>query len=231
MFTGLVEEVGILRASQAIQDGLSLEIAAPAISRKLSLGDSVSCNGVCLTVTKILHKGSQSQGSQPEGFQVHAVSETLQKTGLGKLHQGDAINLEAALSVGAPMGGHYVQGHVDGIGQVKGIETLGDQSREISIRIPKDLARYCVSKGSIAINGVSLTVAAIEECNIKECNIKIALIPHTLKHTNLNALTLNSDVNIEVDILAKYVEKSVAAFLNTGDPDLSKQLQSWGYHV
>jgi riboflavin synthase len=191
VFTGIVKEVGVAGAISGAHDGVRLEIDAPDTAALSSLGDSVSIDGVCLTVVAV--------GAGRLAFD--AVPETLARTSLGSLVRGAPINVEPALRAGEPLGGHYVQGHVDGVGVVRSVEDEGD-GRRIWIDTPPDVLRYAVEKGSIAVHGVSLTVAELDEDGFA-----IAIIPHTLAATTLGDLTRGRLVNLEVDVLAKYVER------------------------
>ena len=192
MFTGIVREVGVAAAISGAHDGVRLEIEAPDTAALSSgLGDSVSIDGVCLTVVAV--------GAGRLAFD--AVPETLARTSLGGLVCRRPVNVEPALRAGEPLGGHYVQGHVDGVGVVRSVEDEGD-GRRIWIDTPPDVLRYAVEKGSIAVHGVSLTVAALDEDGFA-----VALIPHTLAATTLGDLARGQLVNLEVDVLAKYVER------------------------
>ena len=171
--------------------GVRLTVAAPETSRDAIVGDSVAISGVCLTVVAV----------EDELLSFDAVPETLQRSSLGRLGPGDRVNVEPALRAGEPLGGHYVQGHVDGVGAVRSVEAEGDGKR-IWFDAPADLLRYVVEKGSIAVNGTSLTVADTDYGGFA-----VALIPHTLGATNLGGLQPGGRVNLEVDVLAKYVEK------------------------
>ena len=191
MFTGLVEEVG--RVADVVVDGerARLVISAPGVVDDLPLGASVAVDGVCVTATDV----------DAEGFAVDLMRETMRVTALGRLDAGVRVNLERAMKVGDRLGGHLVQGHVDGIGEVIGVEDVPG-TRTLRFRIPVDLTRYLVMKGSVCVNGVSLTVA-----DVQDDAIAIGLIPHTLAATNLGDLTVGSTVNLEVDVVAKYVER------------------------
>ena len=191
MFTGLVEEVG--RVADVVVDGerARLVISAPGVVDDLPLGASVAVDGVCVTATDV----------DAEGFAVDLMRETMRVTALGRLDAGVRVNLERAMKVGDRLGGHLVQGHVDGIGEVIGVEDVPG-TRTLRFRIPVDLTRYLVMKGSVCVNGVSLTVA-----DVQDDVIAIGLIPHTLAATNLGDLTVGSTVNLEVDVVAKYVER------------------------
>ena len=193
MFTGIVRERGTVAAVDGGADGVRLRIDAPATAAQAAVGDSVAINGVCLTVTE------RNGGS----LSFDAVPETLSRTALGRLAPGSAVNLEPALRAGEPLGGHYVQGHVDGVGRVRALEPEGDGVR-LTIEAPEELLRYCVEKGSVAVEGVSLTIAALGD-DVFE----IALIPHTLAETTLASLGPGDPVNLEADVLAKYVERLV----------------------
>lgn len=191
MFTGLVEEVG--RVADIALDGerARLTIDAPHVVTDLPLGASVAVDGVCVTATDVT-------GST---FAVDLMRETLRVTALGRLAPGTRVNLERAMRVGDRLGGHLVQGHVDGIGTVVGIEDVPG-TRTLTLRIPAALTRYLVVKGSLCVAGVSLTVAGVEGPDVR-----IGLIPHTLAATNLGDLTIDDPVNLEVDVIAKYVER------------------------
>lgn len=191
MFTGLVEEVGRVADVTVDHDRARLVIAAPGVVGDLPLGASVAVDGVCVTATDV----------DEDGFAVDLMRETLRVTALGRLDIGVRVNLERAMKVGDRLGGHLVQGHVDGIGEVVGVEDVPG-TRTLRLRIPADLTRYLVMKGSLCLNGVSLTVA-----DVQDDVVAIGLIPHTMAATNLGDLALGSTVNLEVDVVAKYVER------------------------
>jgi riboflavin synthase len=193
MFTGIVRELGRVTTVEGGADGVRLVVAAPATAGAAAVGDSVSVNGVCLTVTDAAN-GSLS---------FDAVPETLRRSSLGRLAPGEEVNLEPALRAGEPLGGHYVQGHVDGIGTLRRSDTEGD-GRRVWIDVPEALGRYLVEKGSVAVEGVSLTVAKLDDEGFA-----VALVPHTLAVTTLGAREPGDELNIEVDVLAKYVERLV----------------------
>jgi riboflavin synthase len=190
MFTGLIREVGTV-LSVAGNETVRLEVEAPSTAGGAALGDSVAVDGVCLTVVSL-------DGSR---LAFDAVPETLARTSLGSLAGGSPVNLEPALRAGDPLGGHYVQGHVDGVGAVRSVEPEGDGVR-MWFDVAADVLRYVVLKGSVAVQGTSLTVADLDDGGFA-----VALIPHTLEATTLGALQPDDRVNIEVDVLAKYVEK------------------------
>ena len=194
MFTGIVRERGTVAAIDGGEAGVRLRIDAPETAAQAAVGDSVAINGVCLTVT-------ERNGTS---LSFDAVPETLSRTALGRLAAGSAVILEPALRAGEPLGGHYVQGHVDGVGRVRSIEPEGDGVR-LAVETPAELLRYCVEKGSITVEGVSLTIAAL-----RDHGFEVALIPHTLAETTLATLAPGDPVNLEADVLAKYVERLIA---------------------
>ena len=187
MFTGLVREVGTV---VSMQDG-RLVLEAPQTARDAQLGDSIAVDGVCLTVV----------ACADSTLSFDTVPETLARTSLGALDHGSRVNLEPSLRAGDAMGGHIVQGHVDAVASVRSIDAEGD-GRRMWFDAPADLLRYVVEKGSIAVSGTSLTVAGTDGGGFA-----VALIPHTLAATNLGALKPGDGVNLEVDVLAKYVER------------------------
>jgi riboflavin synthase len=193
MFTGIIRERGRVADVRGDDVARHLRIEALETSSRLAVGDSVSVDGCCLTATEV------ADGH----FAVTAVPETISRTTLGALVPGDEVNLETATRAGEPLGGHYVQGHVDGVGRVESVEPQAEGSR-MRIAPPPELIRYCVEKGSIAVGGVSLTIAALSDGSVE-----VALVPHTLEQTTLGGAQPGDTVNIEVDILAKYVEKLV----------------------
>lgn len=191
MFTGLIREVGRVLSREGGAAGVRLTIEAPQTAADTQVGDSIAIDGVCLTVVAVAG----------DTFAFDAVPETLDRTSLGTLDHGSRVNLEPALRAGEALGGHYVQGHVDGVGAVRTVEPEGDGKR-IWFDAPPELLRYVVEKGSIAVQGTSLTVAAVNDAGFA-----VALIPHTLEATTLGALEPEDRVNLEADVLAKYVEK------------------------
>jgi riboflavin synthase len=193
MFTGIVRERGRVAAVSGGAEGMRLVVAAPETTRASSRGDSVAINGVCLTVT------DRDDGTL--AFQ--AVPETLERSTLGRLEPGAVVNVEPALRAGDPLGGHIVQGHVDGVGRVRSSAPEGD-GRRVWVDAAAELLRYAVEKGSITVEGVSLTVAALHDDAFE-----VALIPHTVAETTLSLLEPGQRVNLEVDVLAKYVERLV----------------------
>ena len=191
MFTGIVREVGRASSIGGHDGGVRLEIAAPATAAATAIGDSVSIDGCCLTAVAV------ADGR----IAFEAVPETLSRTSLGGLAAGDRVNVEPALRAGEPLGGHYVQGHVDGVGVVRSSDPEGT-GRRVWIDAAPGLLRYAVEKGSIAVQGASLTVAALDDAGFA-----VALVPHTLTATTLGAYGPGHAVNLEVDVLAKYVER------------------------
>jgi riboflavin synthase len=192
MFTGLVQTTGTVRRVEPDGDGAHIEVST-ALGAELSEGDSVAVNGVCLTAVE----------AHREGFRADVMAETLRRSSLGPLAPGDPVNLELPLRAGAPLGGHVVQGHVDGTGTVEDVRDEG-LSRVVGIACDGDLLRYVVEKGSIAVDGVSLTVASVDDHGFT-----VSLIPETLERTTLGEAAPGRVVNLEVDVLAKYVEKLV----------------------
>jgi riboflavin synthase len=190
MFTGLIAELGSVADVRRDEDGATLQIAS-RLAGELQEGDSIAVNGVCLTAVEI----------DGEGFQAQAMNETLERSSLAGLRAGTRVNLELALRAQDRLGGHVVQGHVDGTGIVRAIRPEGF-ARVLEIDVDSRLARYLVEKGSVAVDGVSLTVSAL-----RDEGFSVSLIPETLERTNLGAVIAGTRVNIEVDILAKHVER------------------------
>jgi riboflavin synthase len=192
MFTGLIEEIGVIASVD--QDGRRrIRVTAPRIAGELRIGDSIAVNGVCLTAVE----------ATDSWFSADLAAETISRTSLLQLRNGQAVNLELPTRAGTPLGGHIVQGHVDGVGQVIRFEPVtGADDWKLTVGLPRGLERYVVPRGSIALEGISLTVA-----DMKEGEIAVAIIPHTYQNTNLKNLRPGDPVNIEVDILAKYSEK------------------------
>jgi riboflavin synthase len=190
MFTGLIADLGNVTAFEQNGEGARIEIRSN-IAGELQQGDSIAVNGVCLTALDV---GAES-------FQAQAINETLRRSSLGRLRAGSPVNLELALRADGRLGGHVVQGHVDGTGSVRAVREEGF-ARVLEIDVEQSLARYLVEKGSVAVNGVSLTVSALDEQGFS-----VSLIPETLERTNLGELRDGALVNIEVDILAKHVAR------------------------
>ena len=211
MFTGIVEEVGIVEKILDIPQGKIIFIKAINISKHLSKGDSVSINGVCQTVTGIFQ----------DVFSVEAVGETLKKTTMRDFKHGTKVNLERAIKAGDRFGGHIVLGHVNGIGKICSICKVG-KHHHVEVAIPPALPKYVAEEGSIAIDGISLTVASCTE-NMVELNI----IPYTYNTTSLQYKKIGDRVNIEVDILSKYLEKIISNNKQNGIKE--NILEKWGY--
>ena len=193
MFTGIVRERGRVASVEGDGNGIRIRLEAPLTAAEVAIGDSVSLNGCCLTVVEA------ADGT----LAFDAVPETLSRSSLDGLAAGSELNVESALRAGDPLGGHYVQGHVDGVGTVRSVEPEGE-GRRIWLDAPRDVLRYCVDKGSVAVDGVSLTIAELDEAGFA-----VALIPHTLAATTLGTLEPGARVNLEADVLAKYVERLV----------------------
>jgi riboflavin synthase len=194
MFTGIIEELGSVRSIEERGENARIVIAARTVTEGTNHGDSIAVNGVCLTALDI----------QPDSFAADVSRETLSRSTLGRLKPGAPVNLERAVTPATRLGGHIVQGHVDGRGQFLGVEDHGE-SWTLRIKYPGDLARYLVFKGSVAVEGISLTIAGLTDEYFE-----IAIIPKTWEVTNLSHLKPGDDVNIEVDVMGKYVEKLLA---------------------
>jgi len=198
MFTGIIEAAGRIDALERTKNGARLRVDfanAAEIGAQTKLGDSIAVNGCCLTVAEF----------GADNFSADLSGETLRRTAFGEMKPGNIVNLERPLAAGARLGGHFVQGHVDGIGRVTRLVPEGE-NWWLSVRVPEDLRRYVAEKGSIAIDGISLTVARWQD-GIAD----IAVIPFTYAHTNIRAMSPNDAVNLECDILAKYVESLLEA--------------------
>jgi riboflavin synthase alpha subunit len=191
VFTGIVRERGCVSSVEGGPEGVRLVVEAPETAERVAVGDSVAVSGCCLTATKVIDGRMTFE----------AVPETVRRTALGRLSEGVAVNVEPAVRAGEPLGGHYVQGHVDAVGRVRAVDPEGD-GRRLWIEAPPAVLRFCVEKGSVAVDGVSLTVA-----ELGDDAFAVALVPHTLAETTLAALEPGDDVNLEADVLAKYVER------------------------
>jgi riboflavin synthase len=193
MFTGIIEERGQVSAVDPVSGAIRLVVQCRTVGSDASVGASIAVNGVCLTVA----------AATDGGLAFDVIAETLERSSLGRLRPGDPVNLERPLTLASRLGGHLVQGHVDGVGTV---ETLGrtDDGVVMRIRPPEELRRYIAEKGSIAVDGVSLTVASVDEGSFS-----VALVPHTMAVTTLGDREPGDPVNLEVDVLAKYVERAV----------------------
>jgi riboflavin synthase len=196
MFTGLIAELGRITAIEKGESSAVFTVAAPALISQITLGDSVAVNGVCLTATSITG----------DSFTADVMVQTLAVTSLSQLSVGSPVNLELAALLNTRMGGHMVQGHVDGVATVVGL-TPGEKWAQFDITVPEKLAKYIVNQGSICLDGVSLTVGEINDANNV---VTVWLIPETLERTNLAAKQPGDLINVEVDVLAKYVERLLA---------------------
>jgi riboflavin synthase len=196
MFTGLIAELGRITAIEKGESSAVFTVSAPALISQIALGDSVAVNGVCLTATSIAG----------DGFTADVMVQTLAVTSLSQLAVGSPVNLELAALLNTRMGGHMVQGHVDGVAKVVGL-TPGEKWAQFDITVPEKLAKYIVNQGSICLDGVSLTVGEINDANNV---VTVWLIPETLERTNLSTKKSGDLINVEVDVLAKYVERLLA---------------------
>ncbi|MDT7581482.1 MAG: riboflavin synthase [Pseudonocardiales bacterium] len=204
MFTGIVEEIGEVVAVREDAEVVVLTVRGPTVTADTRHGDSIAVSGVCLTVV-------DPDRSPDDTFTVELVPETLQRSSLSAVTAGTRVNLERAVAVGGRLGGHIVQGHVDGVASLL-TRTPGERSDELRFSLPTHLARYVVEKGSITVDGVSLTVAGTDGATFT-----VALIPTTLAHTTLGARAAGDTVNLEVDVVAKYVERLVQGYDNAGN--------------
>ncbi|MEH3068582.1 MAG: riboflavin synthase [Aeromicrobium erythreum] len=202
MFTGLVEEKGVVTAVEPLGDSVRLSVRGPVVTADATHGASISLNGCCLTV----------MAQEADVFSADVMAESLDKTSLGDLAPGDAVNLERAMAAGGRMGGHVVQGHVDGTGRLLD-RTPSEHWEVLRFSLPDDLGPYLVPKGSITVQGVSLTVVEVTEPHDPSPWFSVSLIPTTLADTTLGTLAPGDRVNLEVDVLAKYVERLLAARL------------------
>jgi len=197
VFTGIVEERGEILKISPTPDGVKVRIGAGDVIADAAVGDSIAVNGVCLTVVE---KGGAH-------FVADAMPETLSRSNLGSLSEGDGVNLERAMMAGARLDGHIVQGHVDGVGIVQSNEVRGEMGHRLVVSVPPELQRYTIEKGSITLDGASLTIAALTDDGVE-----VALIPLTLEMTSLGERRPGDSVNIEVDMVAKYVERMLEAY-------------------
>jgi riboflavin synthase len=197
MFTGIVEEVGRVASIEERGENRRITIAAENAPKELRSGDSVAVSGVCLTALDI----------KPGSFCADLAPETWERTSFSRIHEGALVNLELSMKADGRFGGHIVQGHVDGVGKLIALERIADSENWwLTIELPRDIEKYVVYKGSLCIEGISLTVAKLEG---RACTV--AIIPHTVEMTNLNSLKPGDPVNLEADLIAKYVEKMITA--------------------
>jgi len=213
MFTGIIEELGAVDAVQSRAAGARLKVRCATVMSDMTEGASIAVNGVCLTAVDL----------GPDSFSADLAPETLRRSNLGDLRAGSRVNLERPLSPTGRLSGHIVQGHVDGTGEFLALEELGDQNWWLRIRVPADLDPFLVYKGSIAIDGISLTIAALEADVLS-----VTIIPHTYRNTTLAGYRAGSRVNLECDILAKHVEKLLRK-LDVKGPLTVEKLRENGY--
>lgn len=202
MFTGIVEEIGRIGAVERLDEGARLVVAATGVVADAHVGDSIAVNGCCLTVTSF----------DASGFSADVMSETLRVTSLGDLAPGSPVNLERAVQAGARLDGHVVQGHVDGVGRVRSLE-VAHNATDVWVDAPDAVLRYCVPKGSVALEGISLTIVDVDDDGFS-----VSIIPHTWEATNLGAKAVGAAVNLEADVLSKYVEAHVRRLAGDGGP-------------
>jgi riboflavin synthase len=207
MFTGLIKDIGIIKSITTNSEGKEFLIESSKLANEIQIDDSIATNGVCLTATEIKNNL----------FKVQAVHVTLEKTNLGKLTTGSKVNLELALRPIDRIGGHFVQGHVNGFGTIKAITPRG-KNFEITFNAPRNLFRYIIEEGSVAIDGISLTVS-----KLTSDTFSVSIIPHTYQNTVLHTKTIGETVNIEVDMMAKYLEN----FLKFDKKESKFDLDSW----
>ncbi|WP_297214179.1 MULTISPECIES: riboflavin synthase [Thermodesulfovibrio] len=215
MFTGIIVELGEVYDIKKLGNSAKLNILSEKVIKDASIGDSISVNGVCLTVTEIERK---------RGIISFDVSnETLQKTTTGELKKSSPVNLEPALTLNTRIGGHLVSGHVEGIGKIRNIDTIGDYLK-IEIEAPQEILKYCIKKGSIAIDGISLTIV-----EVFSDAFNVVIIPHTAKMTTVGYKKVGDSVNLEPDLIAKYVEKFLSYREQTADEKIMAKLKKHGF--
>ena len=215
MFTGLIQEVGRVKQITNLVGGRRISITTSRLASELATNDSVAVNGVCQTVIE----------RAGDVFRFEAVEETLRKTTLGELKESEEVNLELPMRLNDRVGGHLVQGHIDGVGSVKTVKKLTN-SWLITVEIPREFTRYVIPVGSIAIDGVSLTVASMHGYEIA-----VSIIPHTMRNTTFERLRAGSRVNLEFDVLGKYVERLMRGeeALEGSEQITMEKLRTWGY--
>ncbi len=213
MFTGIIEELGTVESVQARSAGARLKVRCSTVMKDMTEGASIAVNGVCLTAVDL----------RPDSFLADLAPETLRRSNLGDLRAGSRVNLERPLSPTGRLSGHIVQGHVDGTGEFVSLDALGDENWWLGIRVPADLDPFLVFKGSIAIDGISLTIAALEGDLLS-----VTIIPHTYRNTTLGGYRAGARLNLECDILAKHVEKLLRK-LDVKSPLTVEKLREQGY--
>jgi len=215
MFTGIIEEVGNVQSITERAGTKRLTVSAPNLAKELKIGNSIAVSGVCLTAVDI----------GPAWFVADLAAETVRRTSFSRIHEGAQVNLELPARYGDRMGGHIVQGHVDGVGKFLSLDRVpGAEDYWLKVEVPPDIARYTVFKGSISIEGISLTVAKVEG-NL----VEVAIIPHTREMTNLHSLKPGDPVNLEADVLAKYAEKLVQGKASKDEEITIEKLVAQGY--
>ena len=213
MFTGIIEEVGAVRRIDRRPDGARVEVSCERVLEGTREGDSIATDGVCLTVTRLVG----------DGFEADCSAETLRRTSVGSWRAGTEVNLERAMRLGDRLGGHMVQGHVEGVGSLVGRRPEGE-SVMMRFAYPAELGRYMIPKGSIAVSGISLTIATLDDAWFE-----VAVIPVTLEWTTLGRMAVGSPVNLETDLIAKYVERLVRADASRPAPMTVEGLKEMGY--
>jgi riboflavin synthase len=217
VFTGIIEEVGVIQELRFLSEGARITVSAKEISAEVKVGDSISVDGVCLTASRV----------EADRFSCDISAETLRRSSFKQAKQGTGVNLERSLRVGDRLGGHFVLGHVDEVGKLIAKTAIG-QGFEMAFDFPRELERYLVYKGSIAVNGISLTISSLDRNAFS-----VSIIPHTFQSTNLKQLTIGAPVNLEVDILGRYFERffRLGSVKNgeTGSKLTAEYLKSQGY--
>lgn len=214
MFSGIVEEIGVIESATEKGGGREIVIQAETVLEELKPSDSINVDGVCQTVVSL----------GPGNFRVQAIATTLSRTTLGEFRRGRGVNLERPIAAGGRFGGHFVQGHVDGVGTVSGVERHGEMWL-VRFSLPETVEPFTILHGSIAVDGVSLTINALPQAGTAE----VALIPYTYEHTNLSRLTPGSRVNLEADMVGKYVVQAIGrAGVGKRPGDLWERLAEWG---
>lgn len=215
MFTGIIVELGKVQEITNLRNGARLTVHSEKVIADAKIGDSISVNGVCLTVTEI--------DLNRKLISFDLSYETLEKTNLGELRQGSLVNLEPALTLSTRLGGHLVSGHVEGIGTIKKIESRGDYIK-FEIEAPKSILKYCIKKGSIAVDGISLTIV-----DLYPSSFTVVVIPHTAKVTTIGFKRVGDRVNLESDLIAKYVERFIVKEPNRDEESLVDKLKNYGF--
>lgn len=213
MFTGLIESIGIIKSVKKSSGSVRLTILADKMASEVKVGESISVNGVCLTAAAV----------NPPHIEFDVVQETIDKSSLNHLSISDRVNLERAMKLGDRLDGHMVQGHIDGVGVIRSIRSVGDDYR-ITIYAEPEIMRYVAQKGSIAVDGISLTIA-----EVNENSFTVAIIPQTLSSTTINEKKAGSTVNLETDIIGRYVYKYISKIAESDDKSLMTKLEVGGF--